>query len=93
MIRDNTYNSIDYSIKNVHDSLTQIYDCIYRYSYYDEGCYEEDRQTHLVNMKEEAEMLLGHYAILSQEEIEELSNISEAKRFVLIEEALMKYEK
>lgn len=76
-------------VSNLADNMNYFYESadISRYEYYEGADNEVNRQA-LQTMKKQVEMLLVTYCKLTAEEAESLEGLSEAKRAVLLEEAL-----
>ena len=84
------YQEQSREIEQMAESLDYFYSCMdmERYEYY-EGADSESNQKALETMEHNVVLLLQTYFHISEEEAEQLKELSQAKRAVLIEEAII----
>lgn len=84
------YQERERVIKNLTDNLNYFYDSLdmERYQYYEEADSEENKDI-LARMRKKVMLLMETYCNLSKDEAEKLEEMSEARRAVLVEEAII----
>lgn len=91
-IEETDYYSHEDRAGNAADNVNYVYEYSKKKEYYDEEQYSRRHQACMNDLVEDMEAFIQTYYGLSDEEIESFSELSDAKRQVLMEEGVKQYE-